>query len=214
MLNSIGIKHGTDKSITHIYNNRSFMDVYERYFQSLKDKEVNILEIGVLNGSSLRTWKEYFKNGSKIVGLDIDPSKISFNSQDIKIFIGSQNDEKIINDIKLEYKEGFDIIIDDGSHINNLTLDSFNLLFETIKPGGFYIIEDTHCTYGKKWWENFDTLVKQWPGMNFNNISIFENDRNDFDKFLLNNIEILDKKMGNIFGIYIYSETIIIEKNI
>ena len=44
----------------------------------------------------------------------------------------------------LPYLEGmkFDVIIDDGSHMFNDQVDSFNLLKSFVKPGGVYIIED------------------------------------------------------------------------
>ena len=210
-LKKLGIKYGTDKATTHSFNQRSFLDIYEKYFQLLKDKKVVLLEIGVLNGSSLEVWKEYFSSDSKIIGLDIDPSKSSLSKSNIEIVIGSQNDTNIIKNIKDHNKDGFDIIIDDGSHLNKLTIESFNLLFDSIKPGGFYVIEDTHCTYGEEWWTDFDKLVSQWPGMNLNSIP-FENKRIDFDIFLKELIENLDKKSGNVFSLHFYSETIIIEK--
>jgi hypothetical protein len=211
-LQQIGLKYGTDKSLIHNFNGRTFLDVYERYFHHLKDSKITLMEMGVLNGASLKTWEEYFKNG-KMVGLDIDPSKTVFNTNKTKIFIGSQNDKNLLNEIKNQYPEGFDIIIDDASHINELTIDSFNLLYKSIKPGGFYVIEDTHCCYGNKWFKNFSEDVKSWPGMSYNNPNVsFSNNREDFDRFLLEKIELLDKKGGDIFSVHIHSETIIIEK--
>lgn len=214
ILQKIGLKYGTDKSTTHVFNNRSFLDVYERYFHNLKESKIILLEMGVLNGGSLKTWEEYFTN-AKIVGLDIDPSRSIFNSEKTKIFIGSQNDKDLLETIKKEFPEGFDIIIDDASHINELTLESFELLYDTLNPGGYYVIEDTHCCYGNKWFHNFSESVNSWPGMSYNKSNVsFENDRNTFDKFLLDKIELLDKKMGTVFSIHIHSETIIIEKTI
>ena len=186
ILQNIGIKYGTDKSTTHQFNNRTFLDVYERYFNHLKESNVVLFELGILNGNSLKTWEEYFSNG-KIVGLDIDPSKTIYNTERTKIFIGSQNDKSLIDDIKSKYQGGFDIIIDDASHINKLTLESFNLLYDSIKPGGFYVIEDTHCCYGHKWFNNFTNDVKSWPGMSYNDPNVeFTNDRTLIDNFLLN----------------------------
>lgn len=211
-LQEIGLKYGTDKSMVHSFNGRSFLDVYERYFQQYRNSNITLLELGVLNGSSLKTWEKYFTNG-KIVGLDIDPSKTVYNTDRTKIFIGSQNNIELIDSIKTSYPEGFDIIIDDASHINQLSFESFDLLYNSVKPGGFYVIEDTHCTYGNKWFTNFSDLVKDWPGMRYNDSNVnFDNDRSDFDKFLSEKIELLDKKQGNVFSIHIHSETIIIEK--
>jgi hypothetical protein len=41
----------------------------------------------------------------------------------------------------------FDIIIDDGSHVGEHILTSFKILWSTVKPGGYYIIEDLHSIY-------------------------------------------------------------------
>lgn len=210
-LNKLGLKYLTDKSVTHIFNDRSFLDIYENYFSKLKNKKVNLLEIGVLNGASLKVWTEYFSTDSRIIGLDIDPSKKIFEKSNVEIVIGSQNDSLLIENLKKKYVDGFDIIIDDGSHLNELTIESFHLLFDSVKPGGFYVIEDTQCTYGEEWWKDFDRLVSEWPGMNLNSVP-FKNKRSDFEIFLKEIIETLDRKNGNVFSLHFYSETIIIEK--
>ena len=64
-LKEIGKKYPTNK------NDYGFLDIYEKYFEPLREKKLNILEIGVDKGDSLRLWKEYFFN-SKIWGLDIE----------------------------------------------------------------------------------------------------------------------------------------------
>ena len=192
-LQQIGLKYGTDKSVVHSFNGRSFLDVYERYFEKYKDSNIVLLELGILNGGQLKTWEEYFING-KIVGLDIDPSKSIYKTDRTDIFIGSQNNSELIDSVKKSYTEGFDIIIDDASHINQLSLESFSLLYDSVKPGGFYVIEDTHCTYGDKWFNNFGNIVKDWPGMSYNENVNFDNNRIDFDKFLSDKTELLDKK--------------------
>ena len=47
-------------------------------------------------------------------------------------------------------EDDFDIIIDDGSHVNEDIIKTFVLLFKKIKPGGLYIGEDLHACY----WES------------------------------------------------------------
>ena len=70
-LQQIGKKYSTDKSM-HINFNKSYLDIYETYFKDIRNQKLNILEIGVRNGNSIRVWEEYFPN-SNIFGLDIDP---------------------------------------------------------------------------------------------------------------------------------------------
>ena len=57
-------KYSSDKYAHEYYN------IYKLYLTNLKLKKLNILEIGVADGSSLKAWSEYFIN-SKIIGIDI-----------------------------------------------------------------------------------------------------------------------------------------------
>ena len=219
-LQEIGFKHQTDKSGcnngTHIFNGKTLLHTYERHFKHLKNNDITILEIGILNGSSLKTWEEYFPNAN-IIGLDIDPEKKKFETSRIKIYIGSQGDEKILNEIKKDWPAGFDIVVDDGSHLNELTIRTFDFLYPHIKPGGQYAIEDTCCTYGldDPTDDDFVKSAKGWPGMHLNDKNInFENTRKQFDDFILPKIKLLDFKHGDIYAIHIYSEIIIFEKTI
>lgn len=213
-LQQLGVKYNTDKSNTHSFNNRTFLDIYQRHFGHLKDKPINILEIGLLNGSSLKVWEEYFPQ-AKIVGIDIDPQKLSLQNDRTKIYIGSQDSVDIFNQIKQDYPEGFDFILDDASHINDLTIKSFNLFFDIIKPGGQYVIEDTHCTYGAEFWTGFADIAKTWPGMNYNDSGVnYANTRTSFNEFLNPIIKTLDLRQGNVYAIHTYAETMIFEKTI
>ena len=93
-LKEIGKKYPTNK------NDYGFLDIYEKYFEPLREKKLNILEIGVDKGDSLRLWKEYFFN-SKICGLDIE--KKDFNINDVEIYQGDQNDKALLNKIVNKY---------------------------------------------------------------------------------------------------------------
>ena len=71
-LAEIGRIHGTDKvDQNHTFNNLSYLDIYERYFEKFKDRDVSILEIGVRAGESLRTWKSYLVGISRFQFLPI-----------------------------------------------------------------------------------------------------------------------------------------------
>jgi len=212
-LRELGFLHSTDKVGVHTFNGRNFLDVYERHFYHLKDASTTIMELGILNGSSLKVWRDYFTNG-RVVGVDIDPSRKIHESERTKVYIGSQDSTTLADQIKLDYPEGFDIIIDDASHINDLTLRSFDLYFPSVKPGGYYVIEDTHCTYGESFQQDFDRYAKDWPGMVYNGNINYQNRREDFNRFLLTSIENLDRHRGNIYSIHVYCETIVIEKTV
>lgn len=142
-LEKLAIKHGTDKS-SEVHN---YCDKYEKYLPFNRYDKLNILEIGVLNGKSLNTWREYYYK-SKIVGIDINPNCEQYNDRENGIYveIGSQADNVFLLDIMREYGP-FDMILDDGSHINEHVIYSFEHLFESVKSGGIYVVEDVHTSY-------------------------------------------------------------------
>ena len=110
--------YDTDKHTNHTY----IQDFYEKEFTTYQDKPISLLEVGVLNGESLKLWHDYFKNQNHIVGIDI--------------FIRTDFQKTMDN------LDGFDIIIDDGLHKDYAQIKTFNNFSTMIKPGGIYIIED------------------------------------------------------------------------
>lgn len=76
-------------------------------------------------------WKKYFPFAN-IYDIDIY-DKSQLQESRIKIFKGSQVDEKFLNGIVNEIGE-LDVIIDDGSHINEHIIFTFNMLFPKLKP--------------------------------------------------------------------------------
>ena len=206
MLTDIGNKYGTAKN-THVTFGHTLLDLYEPLFERFKGAFINILEIGVLDGASLRTWEEYFPN-AKIYGFDIDRNALNLFFHDknqIDVILGDQSKEKDLKYLIDKINGNIDIIIDDGSHVNKYTLKSFEYLWPHLNSGGIYIIEDTICTY--------DKVDMEWPGMNGNrkNMNV-RNNRKDIDKFLLNNIMNMDLGEADIFSIQIYRNVIIFTK--
>ena len=60
-------QHGTDK-LRHGYT-----PLYDELFTPLRDRPVNVVELGVLRGASIRMWADYFTHGT-IYGVDIRPA--------------------------------------------------------------------------------------------------------------------------------------------
>lgn len=214
-LQELGKKHNTDKS-GHYHSGKSYLDIYDGYFQGVKNKNINFLEIGVRDGCSLRMWKEYFSNG-KIYSLDIDPRCKTHEDERIKIVIGDQGSQNVIDELLKISDSNFDIIVDDGSHINELTIKSFNLLYEKLNPGGFYVIEDLGNSYHRNLAEHI--RVGGWPGMQYNSGVDFVNNREDMNLFFSNLIEQLDltsdrptEYKSDIEYIHFYSRIAVIKK--
>ena len=136
-LAQIGKKYPTSK------NRTGFIPIYESYFDRLREKEINILEIGVDKGDSLRLWRDYFTK-AKICGLDIVKKDFSINN--VEIFCGDQSDHNFLSKIVEKYGK-FDVIIDDGCHVSKHIISSFNYLFDYLSENGLYIIEDLQTSY-------------------------------------------------------------------
>lgn len=125
----------------------NYTETYESHFKSLRDKKLKILEIGFGGGDSLKLWKEYFTK-AEIYCIDNNLSRIQeYNyvpDERIKIFYGDQSDpSSLIESCNQMGVSNFDIIIDDGSHIDSHIMTTFNTLFERyLSPGGLYFVED------------------------------------------------------------------------
>jgi hypothetical protein len=158
LLDSIGILRNTDKS-SLIHN---YCVKYEKYLPFKRTDKLKILEIGVLNGESLRMWKDYYVS-SNIIGIDITKEAKVYEEERIKIEIGSQTDPTFLNQVTIDYGM-FDMIVDDGSHVNNDVIFSFQHLFEHVKPGGIYVVEDACTSY---WSQYGGTLRKKGTTMEY-----------------------------------------------
>ncbi len=131
-----------------------FVDIYENFFNPIKDSIKTLLEIGIQYGGSLKMWKNYFPKAI-IYGIDIADSCKRFEEERIKIFIGDQSNIEFLKTIT-DAGKSFDIIIDDGSHKRSHQLASFNYLLPFVKSNGFYIIEDIDGTFETK---SLDSLI-------------------------------------------------------
>jgi hypothetical protein len=140
------------KSIPRGHKWLHYFKIYDREFLHLRGQKLNILEIGVYHGASLKLWHKYFQGKASIVGVDINPECIKFNDpvNNIHVEIGSQDDPEFLNQVIKKYGP-FDLIIDDGSHMVSHQIASFNSLFiNGLKDDAIYFIEDLEGNY----WNN------------------------------------------------------------
>lgn len=165
-LSELALKHGTDKWGSHYYTQH-----YSKFFDSLRDKKLKILEIGVggykdksQGAQSLKMWKDFFHN-SHIYALDIE-DKTHFSEDRITIFQGNQVDKKFLLSLNSDFGP-FDIIIDDGSHVNKHIIKTFKILFPLLKDNGIYAIEDIQTSYWKAFGGNSYNFFNQNNAVNF-----------------------------------------------
>lgn len=181
-----------------------YFDIYDFWFRKYKNKPIVILEIGVYQGGSLNMWRDYFGNDAKIFAIDINPLCKQFETQNTKIFIGSQEDKEFLQYVKKQVPK-FDILIDDGGHTMQQQIVAFEELYCHIKDGGLYLCEDLHTSY----WKDYGGGYK-------NPNSFIEYSKNFID--LINAWHSREKQLTvnnftrNAYALHYYDSVLVIEK--
>jgi hypothetical protein len=122
-----------------------YLEIYERYFARFVGTKVSVLEIGVSHGGSLQLWKEYFGPHALIWGIDIDP-QCSEYANEPRIYSLTVNQADLCDLVSFREICGpFDIVIDDGSHIQAHQETSFKALWPDTR--NVYLIEDCHSGF-------------------------------------------------------------------
>ena len=144
----------------HLTATTNVSDKWESYFGHYsrnltrfryREKAVRLLEIGVQNGGSLEAWKAFLGEKSVVIGTDVDSACSLVESPfSVQCFTGDATDATWARQL-CEAKGPFDIVIDDGSHINTDIEKTFALFFSSILPGGVYICEDLHTAYWNRY---------------------------------------------------------------
>ena len=182
-----------------------YFEIYDRYFREFVGKEIILVEIGVSQGGSIDLWQKFFGSKLKYYGIDINPGCKQFERENVKIFIGSQEDELFLEQIKKEIPP-IDILIDDGGHTMRQQIVTFENMFEHIKTNGIYLCEDNHTSY----WFNFGGGMKRKG-------TYIEYVKNLIDVIHLwyagKNTYIKNHKLKNqIYAIHVYDSVVVIEK--
>jgi hypothetical protein len=128
-----------------IWKWRHYFDIYDRHLGRFRDRAVRVLEIGIYSGGSLEMWRNYFGPRCEIYGIDIEPACKAYEGDSVKVFIGDQGDRNFWRRFKHEV-QGVDIVIDDGGHLPEQQIVTFEELLPHLRPGGVYICEDIHGT--------------------------------------------------------------------
>lgn len=115
---------------------------YDKLFVTKQDKYVDILEIGVHEGKSIKLWRDYFINGI-VFGIDIlDLSFLNDEERIIPMGFANAYTSETISGLKRMSLYGFDIIIDDGPHDLKSMIYFLVHYQNLLKPGGILILED------------------------------------------------------------------------
>jgi hypothetical protein len=133
------------------------LNFYNDLFKPLKEANINLLELGILNGESLEYWQDYFPKG-KFVGFDYYMINNPKLSPRVTLYKGKQDDSFALRDLGNTLGP-FNIIIDDCSHYGLYTQISFDFLFEHLSPNGYYIIEDWTAGFRSAQFRGIDEVL-------------------------------------------------------
>lgn len=190
LLNQLCKKYGCDKGFFSenekyfSWHPHNYTDLYDFIFSNQRHNVKKVFELGigtnkvfnsklvrnVLPGASLRVWKEYFKN-AKIFGADIDTETL-FSEKNINTFYVDQYDSVSIKKMweKIKYKD-FDLIIDDGCHQYDATINFFKNSISRLSSTGYYIIEDIYHKDKENFLSFFEKLNYSFYYVDLGNIS-------------------------------------------
>ena len=127
-LSQLAAKHGTDK-----------LKWYTGFYHSLlKDRRnaKKVMELGILNGASLRMWRDYFPLAI-VYGLDHDKNALIQENRIYSLWF-EQSEVGTY-----PFGNDYDFIVEDASHQWNHQMTALLALAPILAPGGIYIMEDT-----------------------------------------------------------------------
>ncbi len=144
----LATKYRTDKSAYNPFHHRHpYTAVYDMMFRPYTTKPFcKVGEVGVLNGSSIRMWADYFPTAD-IVGFDITEVAIkSIEGLDrvtgVLVDAAKPNALRYALSTACKDKRKFTILIEDASHWLEHQLMFLRDAIDFVEPGGLLVIED------------------------------------------------------------------------
>lgn len=193
-LDELALRYGTDKASS----GHNYCKYYEMFFEPMRRQMINLLEIGIDKGDSIKMWSDYFRM-AQIHGIDIRGDYEYLRKEAVGYMVKTHTvDHSNKADLIMfgeSHDKYFDIIIEDGSHQSADSILTFETLFPYLKSGGFYCIEDMLCDYDNRWNKGASSLnrVKQMVGeVNMNGLV-------SNDAICANKIEAVKKYSGTYF---------------
>jgi hypothetical protein len=133
-------KHGYDKLYSYIFSMISLTPkILEIGMGSVNSNIPSNMGKRGVPGASLRAFADLFPD-SQIYGADIDKA-ILFQENNIKTFFLDQNQLSTYDNPIIENKK-FDLIIDDGVHMQSANLNSLLFSLERLTNNGVLVVED------------------------------------------------------------------------
>ena len=122
-------------------NTHKYSVFYEKYFNKIKKKKLNILELGSHEGRGIASFYYFFPKAN-FFGANINPFQMKYSSKRINELYVDVSSKKILNNLANYINTDLDLIIDDASHNLKDILLALPIFFKKLKKNGFYVIED------------------------------------------------------------------------
>ena len=149
ILDTQGFIQGTDKAAIKQYGGlfgatHDYLRHYDYLFAQFRGEKFSLVEFGCYKGDSLRMWEQYFPN-AEIYGVDLDEGAKVNEKGRVHVVIGDATSPETLAALKAQTGGSAFIILDDASHAWSDQRRSFELFWDMVTPGGFYVIEDLEC---------------------------------------------------------------------
>ena len=209
---SLADKYGSDKGP----KGHNYTPIYHELMCSSKETTRIVVEIGVLNGASIRMWLDYFP-GATVFAIDIDHKALSRlvssrfpGSERVVPILGSQEDPNTWRNIP----NNVDFIIDDGSHIPEHQMKTLENNFCILTSHGMWIIEDTHCNFHELFNGTYtgDDRIYPWLRQRIIAQQMVPDGMGTGDFYKAKDVAKPDTLTGMIYGIRSYKSLIMMEK--
>lgn len=197
-----------------------YTDFYTKELLHLKEKKIDILEIGTAKGDGLASFYYYFPN-SNLIGLDNNPFRIRYKSKRIRNIFVDISSKQILRNLTKHLNQKFDLIVEDCSHKLIDQILCFAENFKNLKNGGVYVVEDLnfpeiHETYNPtKEKNNLKGILSKIISGEEVFSKFIEKEEMDYIKENLKSVDFYKSKNKNnylILGLCDYSEIAFIKK--
>lgn len=177
-------QYGSDKE------RNGYTSVYHTILKHMRPNVTELLEVGIgtlipnvassmvgyslpgyAPGGSLRAWRDWLPN-ARITGVDVQKDCL-FEETRIRTFLADSQDPNRMDELLSD--ETFDVIIDDGLHLDTAQIATMKNLLPRVRSGGFYVVEDIYP--GSRFFDLLRnepiTKTLEWFTTEHKNIAVF-----------------------------------------
>ena len=146
----------TDKNTVH-----SYLDLYHDLLKHKKETALNVLEVGIYKGGSIKLWDDYFTNAT-VYGLDIMNETHVWdylkNKDTVKLFTSTDAYNHVfVKTNFLDKNIKCDFMLDDGPHTLQSMYSFIKLYSQIMTDDGILIVEDVQS------WDWIQQLTDNTP---------------------------------------------------